>query len=397
MMLKRRIATLAVISGCALGAAVPAAAAVPSASEAAAIPSGLLPVATSWPTPQSGIVLGYPSLTAGAKPYLITTGDGGRTWRSLPAPPVRYPADNDQPNATWADGVIAVTDGTHVVVTRDEGKRWSTERLDGVSGTFYVDKIAIAGGRVFALVTTEKSTAVYSGTAQSGVLDPVRGLSITGSETYGDITTAGAPQVDLGGDYTAERYWYSRDGVHFTAAPLPCPATDMALLGGLRGGRVTALCTGAPSAVGPGENDMQLWTATRLGGTFRSSGPVVDSPNQQGFAAASAQDMTVASTFNLGVTTNAGRAWTAELTQPNGAFWTDLSFPSSTTGFVVCNTVSNAGKEVATVYRTTNAGRTRGPSTTLRLRQEAPRGGRGRRIKPGIGQSGQLGGPDRAS
>jgi hypothetical protein len=329
----------------------------PSASGAAAIPRGLLPVATSWLTPQSGIVLGYPSQTAGARPYLITTGNGGRTWRSLLAPPVRYPADNNQPDATWADGVIAVTDGTHVVATRDEGKHWSAERLAGVSGTFYVNDIAIASGRVFALVTTEKSTAVYSGTAQSGVLRPVRGLSVTGAGAYGDITTAGALQVDLGDNYTAERYWYSRDGVHFTAAPLPCPATDVALLGGLRGGRATALCTGAPSTVGPGENYMQAWTATRLGGTFHSSGPVVDSPNQQRFAAASAQDMTVATTFYLGATGNAGRTWTAELTQPNGAFWTDLSFPSSTTGFVVCGTVNNAGKEVATVYRTTNAGR----------------------------------------
>ena len=49
---------------------------------------------------------------------------------------------------------------------------------------------------------------------------------------------------------------------------------------------------------------------------------------------------------------------TAALTQPNDAVWSDLSFPSATTGVVVCSTTSNALKRVATVYRTTDAGHT---------------------------------------
>jgi photosystem II stability/assembly factor-like uncharacterized protein len=48
----------------------------------------------------------------------------------------------------------------------------------------------------------------------------------------------------------------------------------------------------------------------------------------------------------------------ATLTQPNGASWRDLSFPSGTTGVVVCATTNNALEQVNTVYRTTNAGRT---------------------------------------
>ena len=189
------------------------------------------------------------------------------------------------------------------------------------------------------------------------MLRPVRGLSITGSLTYGDITTAGILQVDLGTDFTAERYWYSRDGVHFTAAPLPCPATKFTLLGGVHAGRVSALCSGTPSDVGPGQNDKQVWTAARLGGPFRPSGPVFDSPNEQDFAASS-QAMAVATIFTLAVTFNAGRTWTVKLIKPNGAFWTDLSFPSATTGVVVSSTVNNALKQVANVYRTTDAGRT---------------------------------------
>ena len=360
MMLTQRIATMAAITGCALAVAAPAAAAVPAAG-AVPFPRGLQPMSTSWPTPLSGIVLAYPSRTTGAKPYLMATSDGGRTWRPLPAPPVRYPGNNDQPDATWADGIIAVTDGTHIVATRDAGRHWSAERLAGASGSFYVDHLAIADGRVFALVTTAGaigSAAVYAGLAQAGVLRPVRGLSITGSVTYGDITTAGAVQVDLGQSLATERYWYSRDGVHFTAAPLACPAATFALLGGVHAGRPSALCGGQPGDPAPGENYKQVWAAARLGGTFRPSGPVFASPEGENFAAASAQVMAVATIFTLAVTFNAGRTWTVKLGKHNGASWTDLSFPSATTGVVVCSTTNNALKQVATVYRTTDAGRT---------------------------------------
>ena len=69
-------------------------------------------------------------------------------------------------------------------------------------GGGWVGHLAIAIGRVFALVTTVGATTgsaeVYSGPAQAGVLRPVPGLSITGSPSYGDITTAGALQVGLG-------------------------------------------------------------------------------------------------------------------------------------------------------------------------------------------------------
>jgi hypothetical protein len=275
---------------------------------------------------------------------------------------VPYPGSKGQPDAAWADGIIAMTDGRHIFATRDAGRHWSNERLAGASGGLYVGRLAIASSRVFVLVSkvgsATGSTAVYSGRVQAGVLRPVPGLSITGAESYGDITAAGALQVDLGANYAAERYWYSRDGVHFIAAPLPCPAAKTALLGGVHAGRVSALCSGSPGDVGAGINDKQTWAAGQLGGTFRPSGPVFVSPDQEEFAAASARAMTVATIFFLAVTADAGRTWTATLPQGNGAVWSDLSFPSATTGVVVCATTNNALKQVSTLYRTTDAGRT---------------------------------------
>lgn len=322
----------------------------------ATVPRHLLPMAASWTTASRGVVLAYPSRSTGAKPYLLQTSNGGKTWKSLPAPPVKFPADNDEPDVVWSGGVIAVTDGTHIEASTDSGRRWATEKIPGVSGSSFVQRVAIANGRLFAMVTTRSKTAVYSGAAPSGRLSAVRGLSISGSGSYGDISTVGSLQVDLGNNYMAQKYWYSRNGTSFISAPLPCPVKFFAILGGVRSGRPVALCSDSPSSVGPGQTDVRLRIAGRLGGAFRTSGPAIDVPNPEDFAAASAKAMTFATEGNLGVTANAGKTWTVKLSQPNGAFWYDLAFPSTTTGFVVCSTVNNKLKIVNTVYRTTNSG-----------------------------------------
>jgi photosystem II stability/assembly factor-like uncharacterized protein len=360
MMRKRHIATLAAIVGCAIGLAAPAMAAPTTIARPATsttIPVGLRPMSTSWPTPQRGIVLGYLNRDAGAKPFLITTGNGGRTWQSLSAPPTPYPADNDQPVVTWQDGVIAADDGTHIYVTTNEGKQWSAERLAGASGSAYVDKVVITHGRVFALVTSNTAAAVYSGVAGKGALTVVRGLSITGSGTYGDLSDQGALEVDLGNSYETEKYWYSRDGVHFTAAALPCPVTTTADLGGVRAGTVIALCSGSPSDIGLGQNDKQVFIAAKLGGAFKPSGPVFDSSNTLGFVTDSTTDMTIVTTFALYLTFNAGKTWAPEIPQNNGAIFADVYYPSFSTGYVVCDTYNNALQEVDTLYRTTDGGR----------------------------------------
>lgn len=358
-------AVVAVAAGAATAATIPAMArtvvrdtsATTVSSGTAAIPSGLLAMATSWPTAQRGIVLAYPSRTTGAKPYLLGTGNGGKSWASLTAPPLPYPEDNDQPDAVWSDGVVAVTDGTHVDVTTGNGKHWKADKLSGVSGSFFVSNLAVAGGRVLVLVHTSQATSLYSGIASSGALTRVRGLSFNGPGIYGDISTAGAVQVDLGNGVTSQKYWYSRNGKSFTSAPLPCGVTQQALLGGVRSGNVIALCTDGESAIAPGETKAQLGIAGRLGGTFHPSGSATVLANVQDFAAASVDAATAATEGGMIVTANAGETWKSELTEPNGAFCSDLAFPGPTTGFVVCTTVNNAGKEIGTVYRTTNSGK----------------------------------------
>jgi hypothetical protein len=174
-MRKQRTARLAAIV--AVGLAVAGAAAIPAAARAAtlagsgsspgsgsvatAVPRGLLPMSVSWTSAQRGIVLGYPSKTTGARPSLLETGNGGRTW--------------------------------------------AADKLGGVSGSFSVARLTVSYGRVFALVTRPTSAAVYAAAAASRMLSPVRGLAISGPDSYGDLSAVGALEVDLGSNQAAEK------------------------------------------------------------------------------------------------------------------------------------------------------------------------------------------------
>jgi hypothetical protein len=364
--MRRPTGTAVAVAAGVLAVAVPAGAASAATAPAATAPGKPVALSTSWPTTRSGVVLAYPKLATGAKAELFVTSNGGKTWRRLPAPPVSYPADNDMPLVTWAGTTIAITNGTRVVASRDSGRNWSRVHLANLpkARSLFVGPVTIADGRLFTVVSTINSAGngaehVYSGLVRAGTLRAVRGLSISGGETYGDLTAiGGAVQVSFGANFNRADYWLSRNGARFTAAPLPCPASEVALLGGIRDGRPIALCSSSPSTTGPGTNTHRVGIAPRLGGKFTASGEVLNSANQQLFAAASDKDLVMAGTFSLYVTGNAGRTWATRLPQPNGAFWQDLAFQSSSTGVAAVQTINNKSDIIGTVYRTTNGGGT---------------------------------------
>ena len=359
------------LSAAALAASTLAVAVPVAASAAPAATAKLVAVSASWPSPQRGIALAYRSLAPGGKPALFRTRDGGRSWHALPAPPVRWPADDDVPDVTSSAGVIAISTGTSVVASRDGGRHWAALRLAGLPAStprnLFVGRVSIAYGRMFTLVTEDarggtSSVAVFAGPARGGTLRAVPKLSVSGSikggrpGAYGDISAVGGLQVSLGVNYASARYWLSRDGVHFTAAPAPCPAGTAAMLGGVRGGKPTALCSTEPSSAGAGTNSHRIWIAPHLGGRFTAAGPAIRWYNQQEFAAASGRDMAMAGAPSLDVTSDTGHSWAIKLLKPNGAFWSDLAFPSGSTGVVVGVTVDNSLKQIGAVYRTVDGG-----------------------------------------
>ncbi|SFW73362.1 sialidase family protein [Amycolatopsis australiensis] len=338
--------------------------AAPAAADPA-VPPGFRPASTSWTGPAAGYVLGYVPCANSWCPALLATADGGRHWRRLGAPPMALPDNHNHVALTViSDRVAYVSDGVHLLATRDSGVSWHPLGLLGAREPYYLAKVAEAGGRVFAVLTTfgdgRGSTLLYSAAAGVPVLAPVPGFAVTGGITYGDVATGGGVQVSLGADYGTERYWTSRDGVRFTPADPPCPPGTVASLAGVRDRQVVALCGSSPGSPQPGSTARSLRHAPSLGGVFSGGDAAPAAGITQGFAAASPSSATVAAEGGgsgfLHRTADGGRTWTTTVLSDRGLSLTDLDFPGGGTGVVVDGRPDADGGSA--VYRTTDDGRT---------------------------------------
>jgi hypothetical protein len=338
------------------------------------VPAGYEPISTSWPTPRSGLVLFGKGIAGAGLPYLFRTGDGGRSWRRVPMP--QWLPDS---TIAWGDGAIVAVSSTpsqrpadspawRIGVSRDGGRRWA--RL-GVPGVLPARRglivglldLTVADGRVFVVVTRTvygtgaSSAGVYSGRLSGKALRPVAGLSISGGAAYGNISAqGGVVQADLGANFATQRYWYSKHGAGFAAAPLPCAAGLQALTARAAAGQPVALCAGSPSDVAAGQNDKRVRVAPGPGRPFHSAGPVFVSANEQLFTAATTHTMALATAFTLAVTFDGGRSWRNELVAGAGARWAYLAFPTPATGFTLYMTVSATGRTEVFLDRTTDGG-----------------------------------------
>ncbi|SEP46193.1 hypothetical protein [Amycolatopsis saalfeldensis] len=349
----------------ALAAAVLGVFAVASpASADPAVPAGFAPSSTSWTSPERGLVLGFTDCgKPGWCPSLLSTTDGGKHWRQLPAPPMSLPDNHNQVRLTaFSQQLLYVTDGTKIVVTRDGGRHWLPVRQAGDTGQRrYVSKIAEARGRVFAVIRTygdTEKTAVYSGMAGAPLLTPLPGFEVTGALTDGDVTTDGGVQISLDADFSVEKYWTSADGAAFAPATRPCPAGTTAVLGGVRDGQVVVLCTSGGGQPQPGSSERSIWRAPKLGGPFSSTAQAPVTGITQGFSAATADDATVSAVGGgvgfLHHTTDGGRTWSTVRLSERGFALADLDFPGAGTGVVVDGLPDSGGGSA--VYRTTDGG-----------------------------------------
>jgi hypothetical protein len=141
-----------------------------------------------------------------------------------------------------------------------------------VSGPTIIDKRMFAEVDRYASNTRAGSSAIYSGPVTGDTLRPVPGLSVKGGETYGAISSSGVLQIAFGHDYSAGRYWYSRDGLHFTPGPLPCPASTAATTGGAPRASSSRCATASQAAQG------RARTATRSGPHRARAVPITRQP-----------------------------------------------------------------------------------------------------------------------
>jgi len=349
-------------------AAAAALLAVPATAEAATVPTGFAPASSSWLTPKHGYVLGY----AGATGYLLETTDGGVRWSRLVAPPISLPDNHNHVALTVPDAKHAfVSDGEHIQASTDGGKHWFAVTLAGLPSPSYLNKIDIADGHVLALASTlsqpdHNTTQLYTGKVGAKTLTAVPGLSVDGGITYGDLAVGGGVQVSVGADHSTSKYWISTDGVHFTAAPLPCDASMQTALDGVRQGKVLNLCLGDPSDPSPGHMHKQLVHAAALGVRYQPSD--TEAPLAgifQGFASGSDQNAAIAATGGgvelLYSTTDGGNTWqTTELDEDRFGLY-DLRFVDHAFGTVITGTPDAWNGSV--LYRTTDSGHSWQPVT----------------------------------
>ena len=336
--------------------------AVPATAQASTpVPTGFAPASTSWLTPRHGYVLGY----ANGAGYLLETTDGGARWSRLAAPPISLPDNHNHVSLTVPDARHAfVSDGNSVQASTDGGRHWFGVTLAGLASPNYIGKIAISNGQVLAVASTisqpdHNTTQLYTGRVGARTLQPVPGLSIDGSITYGDLAVGGGVQVTVGADYAGSKYWTSTDAVHFKPSPLPCDASKQTLLDGVRAGKVLALCLGDPSDPSPGSMHKQLVAAAALGVRFQPSDAEAPLPGIiQGFGVGSDQNASVAATGGglelLYSTTDGGKTWQTNQLDIDGFGLADLRFVDHSFGTVVAGAPDAFGGSA--VYRTTDSG-----------------------------------------
>ena len=331
----------------------------------AATPTGFLPSSTSWLTEKQGAVFGYAPCGKELCPALWTTADGGETWHQLKPPAVKLPENHNQVKLTVVDaGNMFVSDGDSLLATNNGARTWHSVTLDGLKAPFYIAKVAMAHGRVFAVASSLGNseadfTQIYAGPAGAQILRPMPGFVATGGVTYGDIAVDNdVVQAYVGAEFNNQQYSYSQDGVNFKAAPAPCPVENFTVLGGVRKDRPIVLCNGSGGSPSPGHMTKQVWVASATGGTYVASNEAPTVGGTQGFGAASPADFTIGAVGGgesfLHSSFDAGRTWATTELSDRGFGMFDLAFVSPKVGFVV-DGVPDAG---SAVYRTVDAGHT---------------------------------------
>ncbi|TCO65222.1 WD40/YVTN/BNR-like repeat-containing protein [Actinocrispum wychmicini] len=329
--------------------------------------AGFLPSSTSWLTASRGAVFGYTPCGGDLCPALLGTVDGGATWHALTPPPVKLPDNHNQVQLTVIDRRTSfVSDGTSLWATNDSARSWYQISLSALRTPFFISKVAISHGKVFAVAQSlgngeEDFTQIYSAPVGATILRPLAGFVAKGGINYGDIAVDGnVIQLYLGADFASEQYGYSVDGIHFRVAPSPCPVANFARLGGIRDGRPMVLCNGGGGSPAPGHMTRQVWTAPQLGGTFEASAPAPDVGITQGFGPASPQNITIAAVGGgIGILHNSfdgGQTWKSLTLSERGFGLFDLRFVTDKVGFVVDGTPDSA--DGSAVFRSVDAGHT---------------------------------------
>jgi photosystem II stability/assembly factor-like uncharacterized protein len=307
---------------------------------------GFVPLDVTAVSADEWWVLGYDgsACSSASCTRILHTTDGGRTFNSIPVPPVA-PASNSQqatrlrfadPHNGW---VVSATGA--VWETHDGGAHWA-----GDSGAGPVVDLEASGGAVYAIQCVQDQTCVveqsstngqdsWSTFSPSGGYGHLNHLTIHGADIWAAIESpGGAPGLLLA----------SADGGRSFSQHTVCPsALGFANLYAASSSVLWATCaTGTQASAFRSMDGGQHFT--QLSGTMSL-------PNFASIAGPSSTTAVIAGQ-GLQRTSNGGQAFST--VQRSQAQWTIIGFTTSVNGFAVDNQGSAAGQP--SLWRTNDAG-----------------------------------------
>jgi len=373
------------LAGCGEPAGPVSAGPVSAAPSRPSVPPGFVPLAFTAISATHWWVLGSVPSGRRDRPVIVTTTDGGVTFRSMPAPGGRFGPALDSPPAAgsirFADPSDGWVFGPALYVTHDGGRRWTAISVPG-----QVTDLEPGLGEVFAVITPPAPRCSATGTCTSRTpapqlwrarpssdrwtADPAAGGVAGALAVHGDsvwlintLSTRDGPAAGTGLLHSAD------GGGQFAVEPEPIPgigcsyspATDAVLWSYCSGGHFMLAYLSADAgahfaSIGPGEG--QRATPD-------------DYPNGSTLEAASAATAAAASDLPgspLIRTVNGGATWHAVQAPPDGTgTWSLIGFTTPEVGYALWeHQTGTYSTNTARLWRTTTAGATWSPVAALR-------------------------------
>ena len=344
----------AIIMTCAVALVPSAALAAPGGHAGAGppVPASFRANSVTWVSAQRGWVLGAAKCGTNTCSDVIGTSDGGKTWQLIGT--VKAPLANTgkgtpgvttirfaTPAVGWIFGV-----GRFLFRTGDGGKTWARVPVPGgakqvldlaasATQTYAITSVCTLGKALcpnplsFWRIATRASTwtRIPLNLPRNNAAD----VAVLGKTVY-----VVDPQLDFG---APDKFYASTDGVHFAARPAPCDHTqDIELIQAvpMSATRVALLCDGNP---GFSKAVKTVYTSANTGKTDTFRGMMGLFGIQAELAASRSGNLAVASESDgsfIYINDTHKKAWTmVEGIGDGGAGWSDISYVSNTTAWVV--------------------------------------------------------------
>ncbi len=246
------------------------------------VPRGFRPWSVSYVSSSVGFLLGDAPCRRPPCTSLVVTGDGGRTWRGLPAPRAPLPANrlvvgpapgqvSEVRFANPSDGWVF---GDALYATHDGGRHWQRQTFSLPAGELAVLDVETDGRTAYALAATCGSAGsrckphpLYQTPVSADDWRPVPGVA-SGSHPYGgDLALSGQHGLVILLDPPTSRAWAYRSSSWTPAAIPPCATgpPPSAVAASASTARLVAFC-GEGAA---GSLYLSPWVSDDSGATWR--------------------------------------------------------------------------------------------------------------------------------